>query len=75
MFLMVEKEIRGRICHAVHRSAKANNNYIKNYNKNKESLYLQYLDTSKSYGWAMPQKLRANGFKWEKIHLDIMKNS
>ena len=56
---MVEKRVRGKICHAVHRSAKANNKYTKNYNKNKESLYLQCLDTSKLYGWAMPQKLRA----------------
>ena len=36
MLLVVEKGIRGGICHAIHRYAKANNKYIKNYVKNKE---------------------------------------
>ena len=37
---MVEKGFRGGICHAKHRYPKANNKYLKNYNKNKESSYL-----------------------------------
>ena len=37
MLLMKEKEIREGICHAIHRYAKANNRYMKNYDKNKES--------------------------------------
>ena len=36
MWLMVGKGIRGRICHAIHRYAKANNKYMNNYDKNKE---------------------------------------
>ena len=36
MLLMVEKGIRGGMCHAIPRYAKANNEYMKNYNKNKE---------------------------------------
>ena len=44
MLLMFEKGIRGAICHAIHRYAKANNKYMKNYDKNKELLYLLYLD-------------------------------
>ena len=39
---MVEEVIRGEICHSIYRYAKANNKYMKNYNKNKESPYLQY---------------------------------
>ena len=56
MLLMVEKEIRGGICHAIHRYAKANNKYMKNYDKNKESSYLQRLDADNLYGWVMSQK-------------------
>ena len=36
MLLMVEEGIRGGICHSIHRYAKANNNYMKNYNNNEE---------------------------------------
>ena len=32
MLLMVEKGIRGGICHAIYRYTKANNKYMKNYN-------------------------------------------
>ena len=39
---MIEKRIRGGICHAIHRYVEANNKYMKDYNKNKESSYLTY---------------------------------
>ena len=61
---MIEEGIRGGICHAVHRYAKANNRYMKNYDKNQESSYIQYLDANNLYGAAMPEKLPINGFKW-----------
>ena len=61
---MVEEGTRGGICHAIHRYAKANNKYMKNYDKNEESSYIQYLDANNLYGWAMSQKLPLNGFKW-----------
>ena len=63
---MVEKGITGGICHAIHRHEKANNKCIKNYYKNKESSYIQYLDANSLYGWAMYQKLLVSGFKWKK---------
>ena len=56
MLLMVEKGIRGGICHSTHRHTKANNKYMKNYDKNKESSYIQYLDANNLYGWAMSRK-------------------
>ena len=62
--LMVEEGIRGGICHSIHRYAKANNKYMKNYNNNEESSYIQYLDANNLYGWAMSKKLPVNGFKW-----------
>ena len=66
MILLVEKGIRGGICHAIHRYAKANNKYMKDYDKNKESSYLKYWDVNNLYGWAMSQKLPVNKFKWIK---------
>ena len=63
MLLMVEKGTRGGICQAIHRYAKANNKYMKNYDKDIISSYLMYLDASNLCGWAMSQKLPINGFK------------
>ena len=66
MFLMVEKGIKGGICYSVYRYAKANNKFMKDYDKNKESSYLQYWDVNNLYGWAMSQKLPVNNFQWIK---------
>ena len=63
MLLMIEEGIRGGICHAVHRYAKANNIYMKDYDSSKESSYIQYLDANNLYGAAMSEKLPMNGFK------------
>ena len=40
MLLMVEKGIGGGICHSIYIYANANNKYMKDYDKNKESLYI-----------------------------------
>ena len=53
MLLMVEKGIRGRICHTIHRCAKANNKYMKDYDENRESSYLKYWDINNLYAWGM----------------------
>ena len=59
---MVEKGITGGICHTIHRYAKANNKYMKDYDKNEESSYLKYLDANNLYGWTMSQNLPVNNF-------------
>ena len=41
MLLMVEKDVRGRICYDIYRHVKTDNKYMKNYDKNKESSYLR----------------------------------
>ena len=46
MLLMVEKRIRGGICQATHRYAKANNKYMNNYDKKFDSSYIEYLDAN-----------------------------
>ena len=78
MLLMVKKDIKGGICHSVYRYAKANKKYMKDYDKNKESTYIQYWGVNNSYGWAMPQKLRINSFEWIKdtsqFNEDFIKN-
>ena len=43
-----------------------NNKYMKNYDKNIESSYIEYLDANDLYGWAMSQKLPINDFTWIK---------
>ena len=63
MLLMIEEGIRGGMCHAVHRYAKANNRYMRDYDESKESSYIQYLDANNLYGAAMSEKLPINGFK------------
>ena len=35
MLLMVEKSIKGGICHSIYKYANANNKYMKDYDKNK----------------------------------------
>ena len=41
-----------RICHSINRYAKANNKFMKDYDKNKELSYLKYWDINYLYGWA-----------------------
>ena len=50
MLLMIGEGIRGGICHSIHRHAKTNNKYMKNYNNNEKSSYIQYLDVNNLYG-------------------------
>ena len=64
MLLMVEKGIRGGICQAIHRYAKANNKYMNNHDKSIISSFLMYLDANNLCGWAMIQKCPVDGFKW-----------
>ena len=78
MLLMIEKGIKGGIRHAMDRYAKANNNYMKHYNKDEEESFLEYLDGNNLYGWAMSERLPVDGFEWindlSKIDEDFIKN-
>ena len=74
MLLMIEVGIRGGMCQSVHRYAKVNNKYMKNYNKSIGSSYLMYLDANHLYGWAV--KITSKWFLNEKmIYQDLIKTS
>ena len=64
MLLMVEKGIRGGISIISNRYGKANNKYMKDFNKLELIKFLIYLDANNLYGWAMSQKLPTHNFKW-----------
>ena len=66
MLMMFEKGIRGGISHISKRYAEANNKYMKDYDPDEPSTYIQYLDANNLYGWAMSQSLPTHGFKWMK---------
>ena len=63
MLLIVVKDIRGEICHSLYRYAKANNEYMKNYDKNEGLSYLQYWSINNLYGWATSYKFPLNNFE------------
>ena len=68
MLMMFERGIRGGITHISKTYAEANNKYMKDYDEDKSSTYIQYLDANNLYGWAMSQKLSTHGFKWIDIN-------
>ena len=77
MFHFTEKGTRGGISYIANRFGEANNKYMKEYNKEKPSKYIMYLDANNLYGYAMSQYLPTGGFKWltEKQIDKIMKKT
>ena len=71
MILMIEKGIRGGICQATHRYAKENNKYMKNYDKNIESLYLIYLDAKKFVWMGNVSKISCKWFRMGRRAISI----
>ena len=61
---MSEEGIRVGICHSVFTYAKANNKYMKDYDKNKESSFLIYTDYNNLCGKATSEKLPVDSFEW-----------
>ena len=64
MLMMFERGIRGGMTHITKRYSEANNKYMQNFDPNKPSKFIQYLDANNLYGWAMSQSLPVGGFRW-----------
>ena len=50
LYLFIEKGLRGGISYIAKRYAKANNEYMKDYNPKKPSKFMTYLDMNNLYG-------------------------
>ena len=57
MYLLIKKFLRGGISLIAKRYAKANNKYMKDYDPEKPSKFITYLDMNNLYGWAMSRYL------------------
>ena len=65
-YLFIEKGTRGEISYIAKRYAKANNKYMSDYDLNKQSTFITYLDKNNLYGWAMSEYLPYSEFEWLK---------
>ena len=63
-YLFIEKGSRGGISYTAKRYAKANNKYINDYDSNKPSTFITYLDKNNLYGWSMSEYLPYEKFEW-----------
>ena len=66
MYLFTGKGMRGGISYIAKRYSKANNKYMKDYDRDgdKDTNYIMYFDANNLYGWAMTQYLPYGGFEW-----------
>ena len=73
-YLFIEKGTRGGISYIAKRYAKANNKYMCDYDSNKQSTFITYLNKNNLYGWAMSENLPYREFECLKNvdELDIM---
>ena len=61
--LLLEKGLRGGISYIAKRYSKANNQYMKNYDPTKPSMYIPYLDMNNLYGRGVSDYLPYERFK------------
>ena len=64
MLLFFEKGMRGGVSTIMHKFGKANNKYMKEFDPEKPSKFLPYLDANNLYGWAMCKPLPVGDFAW-----------
>ena len=73
-YLFIEKGSRGGISYTAKIYAKANNKYMADYDSEKQSTFITYLDKNNLYGWTMSEYLPYGEFEWLKNvdELDVM---
>ena len=65
MYRMIQPNIRGGICHASVRYARANNKFMGAlYDRTKPTSYILYVDANNLYGWALSQALPDDDYQW-----------
>ena len=64
MYLFFESGIRGDVSTITNRYSRANNKYMKTFQPEEISKYIQYLDANNLYGRAISKPLPVGGFKW-----------
>ena len=65
-YMFFEQGKRGGVSYINKRYSKANNEYCKDYDKEKPKKYINYLDINNLYGHAMSPHLPYANFKWVK---------
>ena len=73
-YLFIEKGKRGGVSYITKRYVRANNKYMSDYDSNKPSTFITYLDKNNLYGWAVSEYLPYSEFEWLKNvdKLDVM---
>ena len=65
MYRMIQPAVRGGICHASVRYARANNKYMGSlFRPDEESSFILYIDATNLYGEAMTHALPTGDFNW-----------
>ena len=65
-YLFIEKGTRGGVSYISKRYGKANNKYMSDYDPNKPSTFITYLDKNNLYGWSRSEYLPYGEFEWLK---------
>ncbi len=64
MYTFIEESIRGGVSMCPGRYAKANHEFLDDYNPNELSKYILYLDANNLYGFAMSEFLPFSDYEW-----------
>ena len=66
MYYFIEKGTRGGVSYIAQKYAKANNKYMNDYDREKLSTFITYLDKNNLYGQTMSKYLPYGEFRWVK---------